>query len=120
MDPSNIKKVQEWVSLDNKILKNKEAIKDIVIQKKQYEEDILEYVTNNKQSNLVINISDGSIRFANKTQTQGLSLKYLKMMLEKYSVDKNNIQHDEIYKYIVDNLEKKTITTIERKFKDQE
>jgi hypothetical protein len=118
MDPENIQKLQQWVILDNKIVKNKDQIKDIIEQKKEYEKSIIEYVDANKHNNLIINISDGSIKFATRNQSQPISLKFLKIVLDKYSSEKSKINNEELYKFIVDNIEKKSVTTIERKFKD--
>lgn len=118
MDPSNIKKVQQWVECDNKILRHKELIKDAVELKKECEKAIIESIEQNKQNHLVINIADGVIRFPTRNQSQPISLKFLKTILEKFSVDKTTIDHDDIYKFIVDNIEKKTNTIIERKFKE--
>ncbi len=47
MDIAYIKKVQDWVECDNKILKSKESIKETVEKKKQLEEEIVQYVEDN-------------------------------------------------------------------------
>jgi hypothetical protein len=116
MDPEYIRKVQQWVTLDNKIRKNKEDIKDIVSLKKECEDSILSYVEANNQQNLVVTISDGTIKFSSCNRSQPISLKFLKIILEKYSTEKTQINHDELYKYITENISKTTTTTIDRKF----
>lgn len=119
MDPEYMQKIQKWVELDNKILKNKEVMKDFIETKKDYENSIIEYIDKNKQNNLVINISDGVIKFGSRNTTQNITLKFLKTVLEKYSVEKKNIDDNELYKYIIDNLEKKTVTVMSRDIKNQ-
>ena len=119
MDPLHMQKIQQWVSLDNELLKNKDKIKDSIETKKNCEKQIIEYVEKNKQNNLIINISDGSIKFSNRTQSTAISLKFLKTVLEKYSTEKSTINHDDLYNFIADNIEKKSVTIMERKFKDQ-
>lgn len=118
MDPEYMRKVQEWVELDNKILRNKEQMKDVLERKKDCESSIIEYIDKNKHNQLVINISDGVIKFGSRTTTQSISLRFLKAVLQKYSSEKGNIDEDAVYKYIVDNLEKKSCTVMTRDFKN--
>lgn len=118
MDLSCVKRIQEWVELDNVILKNKEQIQDKVDKKKQLEEEILEYVETNKLDNLCLNISDGTIKFGKRTSTQPLSMKILRQMLEKYNADKHtSININEVCDHIVSNLEKKNQTFLKRDIK---
>jgi hypothetical protein len=84
MDLSYINRVKEWVEIDNKLLRNKNELKDFVDKKKQLEDEILEYVESNKLDNLCLNISDGTVKFSKRNQTQGLSIKLIKNMLENY------------------------------------
>jgi len=118
MDLQHIKKVQEWVELDNKVLRNKEQMKEHVERKKELEDDILQYVESNKIDNLSLNISDGTIKFSKKTNTQPLSIKVIKACLEKYS-SKNNvdIDVDDICNFINASLEKRSSSYMKRDFK---
>jgi hypothetical protein len=118
MDLTYVKKVQEWVELDNKVLKNKEQIKDVVEKKKCLEDDIIHYIEESKFDNLNLSISDGNIRFSKKTSTQPLSIKTLKVLLDKYQAEhKTSVNVDEICDYIVANLEKKTTMFMKRDIK---
>ena len=118
MDFTYVKRVQEWVELDNKVLRNKELIKDVTERKKQLEEDILEYVETNKLDSLCLNISDGTIKFGKRSSTQPLSIKYIRQTIEKYAEEKSlAIDVNELCDYISSNLEKKTQTYLKRDIK---
>jgi hypothetical protein len=118
MDITYVKKVQEWVELDNKILKNKDEIKDTVEKKKDLEDDILQYIEENKFDNLSLSISDGNIKFAKKTNTQPLSIKTIKTILEKYKFEKNvALDADDICAFVSSNLEKKSSVFMKRDIK---
>ena len=118
MDFTYVKRVQEWVELDNQVLRNKELIKDVTERKKQLEEDILEYVETNKLDSLCLNISDGTIKFGKRSSTQPLSIKYIRQTIEKYAEEKSlAIDVNELCDYISSNLEKKTQTYLKRDIK---
>lgn len=84
MDPNTVKKVQRWVELDNKIEMKKMKLKEYVDEKKDLEEDIIDFVTRNDKKNLQINTSDGQINFVEQKSTQLLTVKYLKEALHAY------------------------------------
>jgi hypothetical protein len=94
-------------------------LKDIVDKKKRLEEEILEYVETNKLENLCLNITDGTVKFSKRNQTQSLSIKVIKSMLESY-IDKRNkkVDVDDICDFIVTNLEKKTQVFMKRDIKE--
>lgn len=117
MELNYIKRVQDWVENDNKLLKLKEDMKDPIEKKKQLEDEILTYVESNKLDNLCLNISDGTIKFSKRNQTQPLSLRVIKSLLEGYS-ETNRINVDDICDFISSNLEKKTIISMKRDIKD--
>jgi hypothetical protein len=119
MDLSYINRVKEWVEIDNKLLRSKNELKDIVDKKKRLEEEILEYVETNKLENLCLNITDGTVKFSKRNQTQSLSIKVIKSMLESY-IDKRNkkVDVDDICDFIVTNLEKKTQVFMKRDIKE--
>lgn len=107
MDIEYIRKVQDWVECDNKILKSKDSIKEIVEKKKKLEEEIIQYVEDNKYDKLTLNITDGNIKFSKRNTTQPLSMKVLRTILEKYSTSEENIDVVAIMKYISESLETK-------------
>lgn len=117
MDIAYIKKVQEWVELDNILLKSKEETQDSVDKKKDIEGDILNYVEkHNIEFNLAI--SDGHIKFAKRNTNQALSMKVIKTLLGKYfsTVEKAKlgVDVDDICEFLTSNLEKKTVYFMKR------
>lgn len=117
MDLEYIQKVKEWVEMDNQILSNKEQIKDVVERKKELEEEILTYIEHNKFDNLSLNISDGTIKFSKRNTSQPLSMRTLRIILNKYSHEKTTIDVDGICEFISTNLEKKTSIGMKRDIK---
>ena len=126
MDNTYVQKVKEWVSLDNHVLHGNEGIKhikdnmqDIVDKKRELEVDIVDYIEKNKYEKLTLNIGDGTIKFGKKTSVPPISLKLVKIILEKYS-NENPSEHLNITKigdFLVDNLERKTSVYIRRELK---
>jgi hypothetical protein len=84
MDTNTIKKVQRWVELDNKIEMKKMKLKEYTDERKDLEEDIIDFVTRNDKKNLQINTSDGKINFIENKTTQMLTVKYLKEALNAF------------------------------------
>jgi arginine decarboxylase-like protein len=117
MELNYIKRVQDWVDTDNKLLKLKEDMKDPLEKKKQLEEEIITYVESNKLDSLCLNISDGTIKFSKRNQTQALSMRVIRTLLESYS-ENDRINVDEICDFITSNLEKKMIISMKRDIKD--
>jgi hypothetical protein len=118
MDSSYVHKIRDWVVLDNEILRQKETVQDAIDKKKVIEEDILQYVEENQFENLTLTISDGSIKFGKKSMTQPLSIKTLKILLEKYAVSHQiSINVNDICQYITQNLEKKNSIYMKRELK---
>jgi hypothetical protein len=116
MDIVYIKKIQEWVDCDNKVLKFKEDVKESTEKKKELEEEILQYVEDNKYDKLTLNISDGNIKFSKRTSTQPLSIKTLKNIFENYNNDGGNLNVSELMKFISDSLETKQKVHMTRDF----
>lgn len=118
MDINYMKKIQDWVKLDNTIMHNKEEIHIVSERKKELEDDITSYVEKNKLDNLTLNITDGFIKFSKRTTTQSLSIKVIKLLLDKYSTEYNqNLNIDEICDYLTANLEKKQTISMKRDIK---
>jgi hypothetical protein len=116
MDLSYVKKIQSWVELDNKMLKNKVDMKDVTEEKKVLETEIMEYVEKNNLQSLSISITDGDIKFQKKTTTQVITMKLLKNVLREYLVD-HKLQSgnvDEFCDYFSKKLESKVSYTMKR------
>lgn len=116
MDIEYIKKIQQWVECDNKILKHKDDIKEVVEKKKDLEDEILTYVEKNKYDKLTLNITDGNIKFSKRNSTQPLSMKTLKAILEKFNNEGGDIDIAELLKYISESLETKQKIHMQRDF----
>ena len=116
MDIEYVRKVQEWVELDNRTLRNKEQMKEVLEKKSVIESDILAYVEENKIDDLTLSISDGNIKFAKRNTIQQLTTRVLKSMLEKYIQEKNitSLDVNDVCNYITNNLEKKSVSYMKR------
>ena len=138
MDPEYIKKIQEWVKIDNIILKNKEEVnkfseekkdeidkfvqgktpevEDLLPKAKALEEDILQYVTANKLEKLTVNISDGKIKFHRKITQPSMSMKTISTILDSYTKS-TKIDTKDILKYFQENAPKNESISIKRDLK---
>ena len=114
MDQEYIQKVQEWVNLDNKLLKYKEQIQNDTDKKRELETEIIDYINKNKLDNLSLTISDGKIKFSKRMTTQSLSMKTLREILDQYFHESQDTNVNMIISYIGSKLEKKTQTTMKR------
>jgi len=115
MDPTYVTKVQEWVVCDNILTKNKEEMKSVQDKKKELEDDILSYIEDNKYDKLVINISDGAIKFGKRNVMQSLSMKLVRQILSTY--EDGALDVDRIMKHIEDSLESKPKSVMKREIK---
>jgi hypothetical protein len=114
MDQEYVQKVQEWVILDNKLLKNKEQIQNDTEKKRELEGEIIEYISKNKLDNLSLTISDGKIKFSKRVTTQSLSMKTLRELLDNYFTENSSTNVNTILNYISSKLEKKTQVVMKR------
>ena len=119
MDPTYVNKIQEWVRLDNQLLRAKEESAECVDKKRELEDEIIKFVTEKKLENLTINISDGAIKFPTTNTKAPLNIKTLKGLLEKYSQEVAFVNTNELLKFINDNLETKSKVSIRRDLKKQ-
>ena len=85
--------VKQWVSLDNKIKQLNEEVKSIREQKKEYEENILDFITENSTNNQtpVIKISDGRLKYVETKQTAPLTLKFIEQCLNDKIPNANTV-----------------------------
>ena len=124
MDETYIKKIQEWVKLDNQIMKTKDEIKeftekkksdieDLIPKAKELEDDILEYVTSKKLEKLTVNISDGKIKFQRKNTLPSLSMKTVNTLLDSYTKS-TKIDTKQLYQYIQENAPRNESISIKR------
>ena len=116
MDPEHIRKIKQWVEYDNALIQYKHDIKDTSERKKELEESITKYIESQKLDKLVVNITDGCIKFGRRNVTQPLSMKTLRSILQSYAMQHQSIDVDEIIKFVGESLEVKLKTTMTREF----
>lgn len=121
MEETYIHKLKKWIELDNSVSKLKEEMSAFVEEKKELEDDILQYVEEHNLDKVTVNISDGSLKFPKRKVPQSITMKYIKSTLEKYvEQNKNNIfDVESICKFLSSNLETKSKTYIKRGLQDR-
>ena len=115
LDSEYVQKISKWVDLDNAIEKRKGKLKLFTDEKKKIEDEILDYIEDNEMTNIQINITDGYIKFFENKGFQGLTLKTLKELLQKFfNDDPRQVNAETIYDYISKNRDIKTKLSIKR------
>jgi hypothetical protein len=102
--------VVSWVKIDDKIRDLSSTIKELKDEKKQFEEFILEYMSNVQEN--VINISDGKLRLNKATTKAPLKEENITESLIKYTNDK--LKAEQLTKFIYDNRPTTTRTNLKR------
>ena len=124
MDTDNVKKIQDWIVLDNETLKIRQQIKDIQEQHKDLfakrdalEKEIMDYVAENKLDAITIRTSDGNIKFSKRNSTQPLTTKLVKSLMTDYCQTQPHAvaMCEDILQFISDKLDKKTKLAMVRK-----
>jgi hypothetical protein len=105
-----INKIQKWVTIDNTLREKRDKMKGLYDKKNQLESDIMQYANKNKLDNAVFNISDGKLRFTQKTLPFTISQKFLKeKIIEYFTLCQNNssikISSDNLFNYIMSKRE---------------
>lgn len=125
MDPVLIKKIQEWVQLDNKVRDMKDAMKklenkELCEQRDTLEKSIIEHVEKHKLDMITINTSDGVIKFSKNNVKPPITAKFLKQTLESYGSDNPSATFDavSVFEYISEKLEVKSKTSIKRAIRE--
>lgn len=115
METACIEKVREWLELDNQAQELRNTMNELNEKKKELEDIILKYVEQNNLENVSVSLNDGKLKFAKINFKQSLSLKYIKNTLAKYNEDvTEKVDIVAICKYLTDNLETSSKTTIKR------
>lgn len=107
--------IKAWVEIDNelKVLNNK--ARELREERKDIQEEIMEYVETNKLSNATVNISDGQLKFANVRQQSALTYTHVKNCLMDCIQDEENVK--KIMKYIKQKRDVKYVPDIKRSYK---
>lgn len=121
MDDAYVEKLKKWIELDNSVSKLKEEMSVFVEEKKELEEEIVQYVEDTKLEKVTVNTSDGALKFSKRKVTQCLTMKYIKNTLEKYVQQEEHatIDVDSICRFLASNLETKSKTYIKRDVYDK-
>ena len=106
--------VKQWVELDNKLKDLNEKVKSIREQKKQYEENILDFISENSNNNTtpVIKISDGRLKYVETKQTAPLTLKFIEQCLSEKIANVNTVE--QLMTHIKSKRESKSIPELKR------
>ena len=105
-------KIKSWVSLDTKIKKYNDALRELREEKKDIENEIHNYVNSNDMKDAIIKISDGTLKFNNLKVQQTLTFKYIQECLEDCISSKEDV--DTIMKHIRNKRESKFVPEIKR------
>ena len=90
----NIKEeIENWLEIDKEINILNNKLKQLRIQKNNYNNTIIEYFENKNITNPTIKIEDGFLKIDNSNLQQSLSFKFLQECLNEYN--KNNIHETE-------------------------
>ena len=89
--------IKEWVSIDNELKKINERAKELREKKANKTELIVDYVEE-LNTNPVVQISDGQLRFITSKYTSPLTFKHVQSCLERCLNNKEDV--DYIIKYI--------------------
>ena len=91
--------IRKWEQTDNAIKEKQLAIKQLKIEKEQYNENILEYMDENNLENATIKIGDGKLRLIETSSPQALTFKFICETLCEYFRDDED--HEELVKEII-------------------
>jgi len=107
--------IKTWVEIDNelKVLNNK--ARELREERRDVQEEIMEYVQTEKLSNTTVNISDGQLKFANVRQQSALTYTHVKNCLMDCIQSEDDVK--KIMKYIKQKREVKFIPDIKRSYK---
>ena len=106
--------IKDWVSIDNRIKKLQQDVRDLRMTKSNLTDNIFNYAEQNNLENAVIQISDGKLKFQNVKSTSPLTFGYLKQCLLECM--ENEDQVNELIKYIKTKRTTKTSYDIRRTY----
>ena len=107
--------IKAWVEIDNELKVLNTRARELREERKDIQEEIMEYVETNKLSNATVNISDGQLKFANVRQQSALTYTHVKNCLMDCIQDEENVK--KIMKYIKQKREVKYVPDIKRSYK---
>lgn len=114
MNEDFIKKVKQWVLIDNEIKNYNDKLKQLRSSRRELSENIIHYANCNKLSQSIITISDGQLAFVKTKVPTYLTLTHVETSLEQCLGDKDII--DQIMKVIKNTRCSKVIPDIKRTY----
>lgn len=115
MNEDFIKKVKQWVLIDNEIKNYNDKLKHLRTSRRDLSEHIIHHANRNKLTQSIINISDGQLAFVETKVPTYLTLTHVETSLEQCLGDKDLIEH--IMKVIKDTRYSKVVPDIKRTYK---
>ena len=107
--------IKAWVEIDNELKIINNRAKELRDERREIQEEIMEYVETNKLSNATVNISDGQLKFASVRQQSALTYTHVKQCLMDCIQSEEDVK--KIMKYIKQKREVKYVPDIKRSYK---
>lgn len=104
--------ISQWVTLDTQTKQLTEKLKEVRDKKSVLNTKIIDFANQHQLINSSFQIPGGKIKFGTTNVQQQISLGYLQKCLG--DIIKNETQRTQIYDYIKNNRESKTINEIKR------
>lgn len=105
--------IRKWVQIDNEIKAKLLTIKQLRLERERYNENIIEYITENELGNATVKIGDGKLRFIDSNYPQPLTYKFICETLCEYFQDDDEMVK-EILCFIKSKRNIKTVKEIKR------
>lgn len=109
--------IKEWVTVDNKIKKYNEELKQLRNQKNDITEEINKYIDENDMKHAIVNITDGRLKFQTSKVTQPLTLKFVKECLMDCIQNEENVE--KIMNYMKEQRDVRYVDEIKRYYNKQ-
>ena len=104
--------IKSWVSVDNKIKILNEQIRELRGERNDYHDKIMTQVESSNLEQSIIQISDGTLKFATSKSTKPLTLKFIHACLSNVISNQDDVNN--IMKYIKEQREVSSSKEIKR------
>jgi len=112
-----VKNIQKWVAIDTQLRDIHEKTKKLREARKEVSDIIHRQVETRKMEKMIINISDGELRFCEKKEYNSLTFAYMEQCLNEYFLQKYpsfQIHVDDIIQYVKTKRTVKIVKDIHR------
>ena len=107
--------IKNWVSTDNEIKERTGELKNLRSARNQYQEYILDHVTDNNMAHKTVQISDGTLRFQNCKVIAPLTFKFITQCLNDCISDEGQVK--QLVNYIKQRRTIKYVPEVKRLYK---